>query len=210
MGMIIGLTGGIASGKSTVARLFAELGARIVDADRVARDVVRPGTPAIMDIEAAFGPSALRSDGSLDREVLARLVFTNPEALAQLNAIVHPHVFAEMDRQTRQIQRESPDALILQDIPLLFECGLQDRFDAVIVVWAPEERRIPRLAERSGMSPEDARARLRAQMPLEEKRWLADLVIDNSGPLEETRHQVAAAHAALVHGTWPVSGTQVP
>lgn len=194
----IGLTGGIGSGKSTVARMLAARGAVVIDADRIVHELQAPGTPALAEIVAAFGPAVLRADGSLDRPALGAIVFRDPEARARLNAILHPRVGAEMARREREA-REAGAPLIVLDIPLLLEgrssgTGTAARlgFDAIVVVWVPEAVQVTRTCARDGCDAAEARRRIAAQLPLDEKRGLADHVIDNSGSLEQTQRQVDA------------------
>ncbi|MEE1620177.1 dephospho-CoA kinase [Zafaria sp. Z1313] len=183
----IGLTGGIASGKSAVARRLVERGAVLVDADRIAREVVEPGTPGLDAVVAAFGPDVLGRDGSLDRAALGALVFSAPEARERLNGIVHPLVRAE---SARRAAAAGPRAVVVQDIPLLVETGQAGRFDLVVTVQAPLDERLRRMAEDRGMAPEDARARIAAQAGDEERAAAADVVLENAGTLDELRTAV--------------------
>ncbi|GAB4259486.1 MAG: dephospho-CoA kinase [Deferrisomatales bacterium] len=187
---LLGLTGGIATGKSTAARCFAREGARIVDADRVAREVVAPGSPALQEIRRTFGPEVIRPDGTLDRPALARRVFGDRRARARLNAIVHPRVAQEVDRQIEAAFREDPDGLVVYDVPLLFEGGLEGRCDLVVVVYVPRDEQKRRLMARDGLSPEEADARLASQMDIEEKARRADVVLDNRGSVEDLHRQI--------------------
>lgn len=191
----IGLTGGIGSGKSTVAELFAEHGAYVVDADAIAREVVAPGTPGLQELADAFGPGVLADDGSLDRAALAEIVFSDPSARELLNRITHPRIAA----RTAEILESLPaEAVIIHDVPLLVEAGLSQAYDVVVVVDAPDEVRVARLIER-GLSEQDARARIASQASREERLAAADVVIDNSGSLSDLSDQVTRA--------WPmVSG----
>jgi dephospho-CoA kinase len=182
----IGLTGGIGSGKSTVSALLAEHGARIVDADVLARDAVAPGSPGLAAVVDAFGDGVLADDGSLDRPALAAVVFGDPSARATLDGIVHPLVRA---RAAELITAMPDDAVVVQDIPLLVETGQAGSFDLVLVVEADLATRVARLVER-GLSPEDARARIAAQATDEQRRAVADVVLDNSGALEHLAEQV--------------------
>ncbi|KAB8189959.1 dephospho-CoA kinase [Nonomuraea phyllanthi] len=178
----IGLTGGIGSGKSEVARRLAAKGAVVIDADRIAREVVEPGTPGLARVVAAFGDGVLRPDGSLDRERLGSIVFADSERLAALNAIVHPLVgerVAELQSQA------ADDAISVYDVPLLAENNLAPLYDVVIVVDAADEVRLRRLAEHRGMPEADAKARIAAQASREERLAVADVVIPNEGTLEE-------------------------
>jgi dephospho-CoA kinase len=183
----IGLTGGIGAGKSTVATRLRELGATIIDADRVAREVVEPGTAGLAAVVAAFGPQVLLPDGQLDRPALGRLVFSDPEKLARLNAIVHPLIG---ERTQALIDAAPPDAVLVHDIPLLVENQLSSGFDLVIVVDAPESERIRRLVADRGMTEDEAVSRIRAQAGDAERRKVADVWIDNSGMPADTRSQV--------------------
>lgn len=183
----IGLTGGIGSGKSTVAGLLAARGAVVVDADRIAREVVEPGTPGLAAVAAAFGEGVLAPDGSLDRPALAAVVFTDPEARARLDAIVHPLV---RERSVELIAGAPSDAVLVNDVPLLVETGQAGTYDLVLVVEADLATRLARLAER-GLAEEDARARIASQATDEQRRAAADVVLDNSGSRELLAEQVA-------------------
>jgi len=195
--VVAGLTGGIATGKSTVAAIFEEAGARLIDADRIAREAVRKGSPAHRDIVAHFGMDVLLGDGEIDRKRLAAIIFNNPAAQRALEHIVHPQVKQEVDRRVALIRRQAPDALIILDIPLLFEAGMQRGLDAVIVVYAPEHLQLARLMARDGLTEPEALARIRAQMPIESKRALATRVIDNAGSREQTRQQALEIYRQL-------------
>ncbi|MGY1642799.1 dephospho-CoA kinase [Geodermatophilus sp. SYSU D00703] len=182
----IGLTGGIGSGKSTVAGLLAARGARIVDADRIAREVVAPGSAGLAAVAEAFGPEVLTADGALDRPALAAVVFADPQARARLDGIVHPLVRA----RAAELVAEAPaDAVVVQDVPLLVETGQAASYDLVLVVQADRETRVRRLVQR-GLGAEDARARIAAQATDEQRRAVADVVLDNSGTPEELEAQV--------------------
>jgi dephospho-CoA kinase len=182
----IGLTGGIGSGKSTVAGLLAGRGARVVDADRIAREVVEPGTPGLEAVAAAFGPGVLTPEGALDRPALAAVVFADPEARRRLDGIVHPLVRA---RAAELVAAAPPDAVVVQDVPLLVETGQAGSYELVLVVEADLDTRVRRLVGR-GVSEEDARARIAAQATDEQRRAVADVVLDNSGTVEELEAQV--------------------
>ena len=185
--LIVGLTGGIAAGKSTVSRELDRLGAVVIDADRIARDVVAPGTPGLAAVVDEFGPEVLRPDGALDRPALGRRVFGDREALARLGSITHPLVARESER----LQRSAPpDAVVVHDVPLIVENGLAHRYDLVVVVGAPEEVRLERLVEERGMSAEDALTRIRSQADDEARRAVADVWLNNSGTPEELLDQV--------------------
>lgn len=185
----IGLTGGIGSGKSTVAARLAELGAVVIDADSIAREVVALGTPGLEQVVARFGPEVRAADGSLDRPKLGRIVFADPEALAALNSIVHPLVGA----RTAELMAQVPDdGVAVYDVPLLVENHLEGGFDAVIVVQAPAELRVQRL-ERRGLSEAEARERIEHQATDEQRRAVATVVIDNGGSREQLRSAVDEA-----------------
>jgi dephospho-CoA kinase len=183
----IGLTGGIGAGKSMVAGRLRELGATIIDADRLAREVVEPGTPGLAGVVAAFGQQVLLPDGRLDRPALGRIVFGDAEKLSRLNAILHPLIG---ERTLALINAAAPDAVLVHDIPLLVENGLADGFQLVVVVHAPESERIRRLVEDRGMTEEEAVSRIRAQAGDAERRKVADVWIDNSGTPAATLAQV--------------------
>ena len=195
--LIVGLTGGIASGKSTVARIMGNAGARLIDADQIAHQVMAPGETAWQAVQDAFGPAILNAEGLIDRQMLGDLVFRDTRLRKQLEQIVHPLVRARLADQTARIIRTSPDALIIQDVPLLFEAGMQHGLAEVILVYAPEKIQLYRLMQRDGLGREAALARIRAQMPMEEKKRRATIVIDNSGALEATQKQVLAVYGKL-------------
>jgi len=183
----VGLTGGIGSGKSEVSRRLAGLGAVIVDADAVAREVVQPGTRGLGEVVEAFGADVLLADGSLDRGRLGEIVFGNPELRARLNAIVHPRVGARMAELE---SAAGPEAIVVHDVPLLAENNLAAGYDLVVIVDAPPQAQARRLVRQRGMTPEQARARMAAQASREQRLAIADIVIDNSGTLAELDRQV--------------------
>ncbi|MFD9380760.1 dephospho-CoA kinase [Streptomyces sp. NPDC059999] len=183
----VGLTGGIGAGKSEVSRLLAGYGAVVVDADRIAREVVEPGTPGLAAVVAAFGESVLAPDGTLDRPRLGSLVFTDAEKLRTLNAIVHPLVGA---RSAELEGAAGSDAIVVHDVPLLTENGLASLYDLVVVVDASPDTRLARLTARRGMTEDEARSRMAAQATREQRLAIATLVIDNDGPLEALEPQV--------------------
>ena len=185
----VGLTGGIASGKSTVAEMFRRHGAHLIDADRGARDVVVPGRPALEEIVEAFGRGVLRPDGALDRAALAAIVFNDDDARARLNAIVHPRIWEEEDRLCAIHEARDPDGVVMIDAAVIIEAGGAGRVDLMVVVDVDAEDQLERLAAK-GMSEEEARSRIRAQMPGAEKRTYGDYVLNNRGPVEETGRQV--------------------
>jgi len=186
----VGLTGGIASGKSTVSEAFVRLGAKVLDADKVAREVVLPGQPAWLELQQVFGPEFFHPDGKLRRSKLRRLVFADPEKRSKLNAIVHPEVMREIKRRFEQLRTSAQDAVVVVDVPLLLEVGVAHRFDRVIVVYVEKSVQIKRLRQRDGLSVEESSQALSAQMDLREKAQQADYVIDNSGTRDETQAQV--------------------
>ncbi|MFG1944463.1 dephospho-CoA kinase [Nonomuraea sp. NPDC048826] len=190
-----GLTGGIGSGKSEVSKRLAAKGAVVIDADKIAREVVEPGTPGLARVVATFGDEVLRPDGSLDREKLGSIVFADQEKLAALNAIVHPLVGERVAR----LQSEAPTgAIVVYDVPLLAENGLAAMYDVVIVVDAADEVRIDRLAAHRGMAEKDAKARIAAQASREDRLAVADIVIPNEGSLDELDTRVEEVWAELL------------
>ncbi|MFC1403753.1 MULTISPECIES: dephospho-CoA kinase [Streptacidiphilus] len=190
----VGLTGGIGAGKSEVSRLLASYGAVLVDADLIAREVVAPGTPGLARVVAEFGPEVLLPDGALDRPKLGSIVFADPARLAALNAIVHPLV---RDRSAELERRAGPGDVLVNDVPLLAENGLAKVFDLVVVVDVAEGTRLDRLVRLRGMPEKEARARMAAQSSREDRLAIADLVIDNDGPLEALEPQVREVWAEL-------------
>jgi dephospho-CoA kinase len=195
---VIGLTGGIATGKSTVSTILENAGAVIIDADRIARQVVKRNLPAYRQIVDAFGERVLLPDAEIDRTALGHLIFNDPRKKQLLNTIVHPYVRRETNRQLKHIEHIDPDALVILDIPLLFEAGMRKGLSEVIVVYAPEDIQIKRLMIRDHISQEEALARIRSQIPIEEKKSLASMVIDNSGTLEHTRKQTLEIFQRLI------------
>ncbi|MBL0802580.1 dephospho-CoA kinase [Streptomyces albidoflavus] len=192
--LIVGLTGGIGAGKSEVSRLLVEHGAHLVDADRIAREVVEPGTPGLAAVAEAFGESVLAADGSLDRPRLGEIVFADPERRAVLNGIVHPLVGA----RSAELQSQAPeDGVVVHDVPLLTENGLAELYDLVIVVDVEPQTQVERLVRARGMSEEEARARMAAQAGREERLAVADIVIDNEVSLDALRGRVAEVWAEL-------------
>lgn len=193
-GMRVGLTGGVASGKSTVSAMLTELGAVVIDADVLAREVVAPGTDGFAEIVAAFGEQVLTVDGALDRPALGALVFADEAKRRTLEAIIHPRV----RERAAQIEAAAPaGAVVVHDIPLLVETGQADSFDAVIVVDVPRELQIDRMVRLRGMSPADAEARVAAQATREQRATAATYLIDNTGTLEDLRHRVAEVFRQL-------------
>jgi dephospho-CoA kinase len=188
--LLVGLTGGIGAGKSTVARLLSERGAIVIDADSIVRELQRPGTDVFRAIVERFGPHVVKADGSLDRERLADIVFRDDEARSALNAIVHPAVYAVMSERIAELK--DGDEVVVLDIPLLAESGGGGGMDAVVVVEAAEDARVARVQAERGLDPEDVRARMAAQASSEQREALADVVIRNDGTAEDLRAEVDA------------------
>jgi dephospho-CoA kinase len=200
---IAGLTGGIASGKSTVAAMLAEAGARIVDADRIAHQVVLKGEPAWQDIVDHFGSGILARDGQIDREALGAIVFNETEAKKALNGIVHPRVFETMAQEIQSLAEAHPGDLVIMDVPLLIESGLHHSLPIVILVYVPEVMQKERLMRRDGLNAADAAARIRSQMPIDAKRAHAHYIVDNTGDLDATRRQVLDIYRKILSGAPP-------
>jgi dephospho-CoA kinase len=195
--LLVGLTGGIASGKTVVATRFGEHGAVVVDADEIAREVVEPGTPGLARIAEEFGPGVIAPDGSLDRPALGAIVFADPAKLAVLNGITHPAVLELSKRRFAEAGAADPEAVVVYDVPLLSEVRGRAEFDVVVVVSAPEEVRIERMVTLRGMSRDEAERRIRSQVGEEERRALADFVIESGGTLDETLAQADAVWEQL-------------
>jgi len=196
--MKIGLTGGIACGKSTVAAMLVERGAYLVDADKAAREVVLPGEPALASVVSRFGQAVLNEDGTLNRSALGAIVFSDTAKLRDLEAILHPAIRDRMWAQMNAYEAAHPGKLIVADIPLLYETGQHKLYEGVLVVYIPRELQLKRLMEREPrLTEEQARKRINLQKDIEEKRRLADWVIDNSGSLEDTRRQADAFMRSL-------------
>jgi dephospho-CoA kinase len=187
---LIGLTGGIGTGKSTAAAIFARHGTHWIDADRIAREAVLAGTPAAAELRRAFGSGVFLPDGRLDRAALAERVFADGDALRRLNAIVHPQVERAVTARSEAIWARSPEALVVYDVPLLFETGIADRFDLVVVVYAPRALQTRRIELRDGLPAPAVRQRLAAQLDIEEKRRRADTVLVNTGTPADLERQV--------------------
>ncbi|MFS4506042.1 dephospho-CoA kinase [Clavibacter sp. Sh2141] len=197
---VIGLTGGIAAGKTVVADRLAELGAVRIDADRLAREVVEPGTPALAEIARRFGSGVIAADGTLDRPALGAIVFQDPDARRDLEAITHPAVRALSARRMAEAGEADPDAVVVYDIPLLVESGRVDEFERIIVVHAPREERIRRLVELRGMAREEAERRIASQAADEDRLRVADDVIDSGESLASTLAQTDRLWANLSGG----------
>ncbi len=192
-----GLTGGIASGKSTVARFLEALGAKVVDADRVGHELLRPSNPVHHKVVAHFGQDILKPSGDIDRERLGSIVFGDPEKLGELNSIVHPALTARVRELTRELHERYPQEVIIVDAALIYEAGVEGRFAKIIVAWCTPEQQIERLMAKAGLSRDDALHRLAAQIPPAEKRRRADYEIDCSGSLEETQRQAESLYPEL-------------
>jgi dephospho-CoA kinase len=192
-----GLTGGIASGKSTVARILEELGAKVIDADRVGHELLRRSHPVHQQVVARFGQGILRPDGEIDRKLLGSIVFADPERLRELSAIVHPNLIARVDELAAGLHAGHAEAVIVVDAAVIYEAGVADRFAKILVAWCRPEQQIERLMAKTGLSREDALRRVASQIPSEEKRRRADYVIDCSGSLAETRTQAEALYPEL-------------
>jgi dephospho-CoA kinase len=188
--LIIGLTGGIASGKSAVAAMFEKRGAHVINFDVLARVVVEPDMPAWKDIVAHFGTDILNEDRTLNRAKLGDIVFSDVQQRKALESFIYPQLFVEYNRRIEEIRSKDPNAIVFADVPLLFEIRLQSMFDKIVVVYATHEQQMKRLIERDGLDHESALKRLNAQMPLEQKMQQADYVIHNTGSLEETEADV--------------------
>jgi dephospho-CoA kinase len=195
----VGLTGGIATGKTTVAAILRKLGCHMLDADKIAHHLIEPGAAAYEDVVREFGRGILTADGRVDRKKLGAIVFADPARLARLNAIVHPRVLETQDRELQTIERADSHAIAVVEAALLIEAGYAPKLDCLVVTWCTPEQQLERLTRQGavgiagrGLTHEQARQRIAAQMPIEEKRRMADEVIDCSGSLEQTREQVVA------------------
>jgi dephospho-CoA kinase len=188
--ILVGLTGGVATGKTTVAKMFKQCGAAVIDADQLAHDVVKPGKPAWRQIVKAFGKTVLNPDRTLNRRELGALVFGNRTKLRQLEQIIHPRVAREQQRLVRRIAKRKPHTVVIYEVPLLFEAGVDKRVDKIIVVTADRETQIARLKKRSGLSRAEALRRISSQMPLAKKIKQADHVLNGTLPPPSLRRQV--------------------
>ena len=192
-----GLTGGIASGKSTVARFLEALGAKVIDADRVGHELLQSSNPIHHKVVAHFGQEILEPGGEIDRGRLGSIVFTDPQKLSDLNSILHPSLIARVEELAGELHSRYPRAVIVVDAALIYEAGLADCFVKILVAWCRPEQQIDRLMAKTGLSRQDAIRRMASQIPAEEKRRRADYVIDCSGSLEETRAQVEALYPEI-------------
>jgi dephospho-CoA kinase len=197
LGLSFGLTGGVACGKSTVARYFEDLGAHIIDADRIGHEVIEPGHTAYQEVIEHFGKDILDSGGRIDRRKLGPKVFADPQQLRLLNAIVHPRIIARIRELTAEQQRRNPLTVMILDAPLIFESGIAGTLRKVMVAWCRPEQQMERLMAKTGISLQEAERRIQAQMPVEEKRRRADYVIDSSGSLEQSRAQAQVIYPEL-------------
>jgi dephospho-CoA kinase len=195
--ILVGLTGGVATGKSTVAKMFKQYGAVVIDADQLARDVVKPGKPAWRAIVTLFGKTVLNPDRSLDRQALGSIVFRNRTKRRQLERIIHPRVAREQQRLVRRVAKRKPHAVVIYEVPLLFEAGVDKRVDEIIVVTADRETQIVRLTKRNGLSRTEALRRIRSQMPLAKKIQQADHVLNGTLPRPSLRKQVGQLFKSL-------------
>ena len=203
-----GLTGGIASGKSTVAAMFAGLGAKIIDADELGHELLRSGTYVFDEIVSRFGAGVLAANGEIDRRRLGEIVFADPEKRAALNAIVHPAIMARRQELTRLYHAEDPGAVVISDAALIYEAHIESWFRKIIVTWCQPERQIERLMAKTGLSQPAAERRIRAQMDAGEKRRRGDYVIDTSGTPDEVLRQVEALYPQLKSLAQPESGSR--
>jgi dephospho-CoA kinase len=193
----VGLTGGIATGKSLASGLFAQKGAFLIDADSVARQAVMPGSPGLERIAGQFGQSVLDSSGALDRDKLGSLVFADPEKRKKLEAILHPLILGNVFARIEELRKQGHAGIVVSDIPLLFECGIQNRFDKTVLVYADASAQMQRLIERNRLAEAQAQQRLSAQMPIAEKRQHADFIIENTGTRADLEVGVNAVWSAL-------------
>jgi dephospho-CoA kinase len=187
--LVVGLTGGIASGKSTVSLIFREAGIPVICADELAHEVVKPGSAALDEIRRTFGDEFIDSDGNLNRAAMARLVFKDKNKRQDLESIIHPRVAEEQGKLIRQFAVQGHNIVVV-DVPLLYESGLEDSFDMILVAYVAPEVQIQRLIARDQVTYKEARSRLDAQLPIDKKKKLAGRIIDNTGPVEHTREQV--------------------
>lgn len=194
--MIVGLTGGIATGKSLVAGELKRCGAAVIDADRISREIVEPGKPAYNDIVKEFGPGIIQPDGTVDRKALGNIVFCDPVALDRLNSITHPRIRERIREEAGRLSADG-DAIVVLDIALLIEMGVRYEVEKIIVVYCDDEQQVQRLMERDNLTRVEAQKRLSCQMDIKEKLKYADYVIDNSGPMDKTIEQARALYGEL-------------
>ena len=196
--LIVGVTGGIGSGKTTVAEMFRRIGAVVIDADEISHQLIYPGRPAWKKIVSTFGKAVLRRDYFIDRKVLAQKVFSDSRQLKKLSGIIHPLVYKAIREKIARIKRPAPSAVVILDVPLLLESGGRKHADKLVVVAAPRDVQLKRACEKFGIGRFDALRRIKAQMPLKEKIKIADFVIDNGGSLISTEKQVRVIWKKLV------------
>ncbi len=202
--ILVGLTGGVATGKSTVANMFKQCGAAVIDADELARNIVKPDKPAWQEIVKLFGKEILDPDRTIDRHTLGAIIFRHTAKRRALERIIHPRVAQEQMRLTRQAARNNPNAVVIYDVPLLFEAGIDKRVDQTIVVTADRETQIARLKKRNGLTHADALRRIKSQMPLAEKRRRAHFVIDGTSPPASLKKQVRKLYRVFRQGKPPL------
>ena len=195
--ILVGLTGGVATGKTTVAKMFRRCGAVVIDADESAREVVKPGKPAWREIVRTFGREILNPDHTINRHALGAIVFGKRANLRRLERIIHPRVAREQARLTKEAARNNPKAIVIYDVPLLFEAGIDKRVDKIIVVTADRETQIARLKKRNGLTRADALRRVKSQIPLARKRRLADYVVDGTTPLKKLAGTITPLYETL-------------
>ena len=193
----VGLTGGIACGKTTVARIFGALGCKLINADAVGHEVIRKPQPAHQEILQIFGTEILAPDGEIDRARLGKRVFASPADLARLNSIVHPRLIERLQYYTHKISEPYPDSILVVEAALIYEVGIESWFEKIVAAWCRPEQQVERLKRDLGLSEEEARQRISSQMPSPEKRRRADYLIDCSGNLDQTRRQVEKLHRTL-------------
>lgn len=197
--LFYGLTGGIGTGKSTASRMFSELGAHIIDADKIARDILPAGSPLLKIITQTFGKDILNDDGSLNRERLGRIVFSDKMLLGKLNVLTHSYIIKNIREEKAELEKNHSDGIIILDAPLLYETKLERSVEKVIVVFSTREIQLKRLIGNRGMSKEDAENRINSQMPVEEKAKRADYVIDNNGAIDDMRVQVEKLYKEILY-----------
>ncbi len=197
--LIVGVTGSIACGKTTVADMMEQMGAPVIDFDIIARQVVEPGTSGLEKIVDYFGKQVLQEHGELDRKKLSKIVFQDSEKRKKLESITHPAIFEEFFKQVNEIAEKKPDAIIQVAVPLLIEFNMQYLFDKIVVVYIPEDKQTERLAKRDGITEGEAVDMLKSQMSINDKVGYADFIINNEGTLEETRNQVQALYQSLIN-----------
>ncbi len=196
--LVVGLTGGIAGGKTVVSKMLSDLGTRVIDADEISREVMSPHTKCWDEVIASYGNELLLEDLTIDRKKLAVFVFRDPKRLAKLNKIVHPYIMKRIEEMLDTIKEEDPQSIVIVDAALLVETGLYKYYDKLIVVYATKETQLKRLMNRDGMSQEEAQSRIDLQLPLSEKMKVADYIINNEGSLSKTRDEVEKVFKALL------------